>query len=126
MSFERMLNREHIPGRDDIADYLGKDVMEAWDDIVSFIEANYNFTPETAFGGKKYGWETRYRRSGRSLCTLYPEKDAFTIQIVIQAMSTLQQAKLHITHINSAFASLYRDYKGILSIAGKYTHRSEG
>jgi hypothetical protein len=83
MNFERMLNREHIPGRDDIVGCLGKDAVEAWDDTVSFIEDNYNFTPETVFGGKKYGWAIRYRKSGKSLCTLYPENGAFTIQIVL-------------------------------------------
>ena len=83
MSSERMLDKEKKPERSDIASFIGQEALEAWDEIVDFIENNYNFTPETVYGGKKYGWEIRYRRSGKSLCTLYPEKGAFTVQIVL-------------------------------------------
>ena len=90
MSFERMLDKERQPTGKDIIDYLGKDAAQAWGDIVSFIEDNYNFTPETVFGGQKYGWAVRYRRSGRSLCTLHPEKGAFTVLIVLGGRETEQ------------------------------------
>lgn len=39
--------------------------------------------PETIFGGAKYGWEIRYRRSGKTLCSLTPEKGAFAVLIVL-------------------------------------------
>ena len=90
MSFERMLDKEHPPTAKDITDYLGKDASEAWNDITAFLAENYNFTPETVFGGKKYGWGVRYRRSGRSLCTLCPEKGAFTVLIVLGGKETEQ------------------------------------
>jgi hypothetical protein len=90
MSFERMLDKEHTPTEKDITDYLGQDAAEAWNDIVAFLGDNYNFTPETVFGGKKYGWAVRYRRSGKSLCTLHPEKGAFTVLIVLGGKETEQ------------------------------------
>ncbi len=90
MSFERMLDKERLPTGKDIIDYLGRDAAQAWGDIVSFIEDNYNFTPEAVFGGKKYGWAVRYRRSGKSLCTLHPEKGAFTVLIVLGGRETEQ------------------------------------
>ena len=90
MSFERMVDKEHKPTAKDIADYLGRDAAEAWQDITAFLEDNYDFVPETVFGGKKYGWGIRYRRSGRSLCTLHPEKGAFTMLIVLGGKETGQ------------------------------------
>jgi hypothetical protein len=90
MSFERMLDKEHPPTEKDITDYLGRDAAEAWNDIVSFLDDSYNFTPETVFGGKKYGWGIRYRRSGKSFCTLHPEKGAFTVLIVLGGKETEQ------------------------------------
>jgi hypothetical protein len=39
--------------------------------------------PETIFGGAKYGLEIRYRRSGKTLCSLTPEKGAFAVLIVL-------------------------------------------
>jgi hypothetical protein len=88
MDFERMLDKEHSPIGKDIADYLGRDATEAWDDIAAFLAENYDFSPETVFGGKKYGWAVRYRRSGKSLCTLHPEKGAFTMLIVLGGKET--------------------------------------
>lgn len=31
----------------------------------------------------KYGWTVRYRRSGKTLCSLFPEKGAFTVLIIL-------------------------------------------
>jgi len=113
MSYERMLDKENIPDRNEIVNYLGSDATEAWDDIASFIEDNYNFVPETVFGGKKYGWVVRYRMSGKSLCTLYPEKNAFTIQIVLgrkeseQAIDRLGEFNTSIAHLISETEQLH-------------------
>ena len=37
--------------------------------------------PETLFYGKKYGRTVRYRKSGKTLCSLFPEKSGFTVLI---------------------------------------------
>jgi len=91
MSFERMLAKENRPTPAAIADYLGPDAAAAWDDITAFLAENYDFVPETVFGGQKYGWAIRYRRSGKSLCTLHPEKGAFTVLIVLGGKETEQE-----------------------------------
>ena len=48
-----------------------------------YVENNYDFTPELLFSGKKYGWTIRYRKSGKTLCSLLPEKGAFTVLVVL-------------------------------------------
>jgi hypothetical protein len=88
MSYERMLDKEKQPTAKAIADYLGQDAAAAWDDTTAFLAENYDFSPETVFGGQKYGWAVRYRRSGKSLCTLHPEKGAFTVLIVLGGRET--------------------------------------
>jgi hypothetical protein len=96
MSFERMLDKETPPTPESIAAYIGKEAVAAWDDIIVFLDENYNFTPEAVFGGKKYGWAIRYRRSGKSLCALCPEKGAFTVLIVIGPKVIEQLADLSV------------------------------
>ncbi len=85
-----MLDKESPPTAKDIADFLGKDAAAAWENITAFLAENYDFTPETVFGGRKYGWAVRYRRSGKSLCTLHPEKGAFTVLVVLGGKETEQ------------------------------------
>lgn len=70
------------PTEKDILHFLEKPASIAWIDLRSFLDINYDFIPETMFYGKKYGWTVRYRRSGKTLCSLFPEKGSFTILLV--------------------------------------------
>jgi hypothetical protein len=81
MSYERMLDGEHQPTEAEILKIVGK--KKVWLDLKQYLEQNYDFVPELVFYGAKYGWTIRYRRSGKTFCSLFPEKGAFTILIVL-------------------------------------------
>ena len=55
----------------------------AWIELRRFIDEYYDIVPETVFGGTKYGWAVRYRKSGKTLCALTPEKGRVTVLIVL-------------------------------------------
>ena len=78
-----MVEKTHQPSEKEIANFIGKQAKEAWQDLTHFIEDNYDFSPETTFYGSKYGWTVRYRKSGRTLCSLFPEKGGFTVLITL-------------------------------------------
>lgn len=50
--------------------------------MYEFLKTHYDYTPETVFYGSNYGWAVHYRRSGKTLCCLFPEKGAFSVLIV--------------------------------------------
>ncbi len=81
-SFERMLNKEHRPSKELILETIGE-TAPYWLDLNRYIKASYDFEPELVFYGKKYGWTLRYRKSGRTLCSLFPETEAFSTLIVL-------------------------------------------
>lgn len=107
MQHRRMPDKEHKPSEKDILGYLGGRAAEAWADIVSFLRTNYDFSPELDYGGTKYGWSIRYRKSGKSLCTLYPERDAFTILIVL-GKREVEQFEEHMNEFSTRFVELFR------------------
>jgi hypothetical protein len=78
-----MINKVHKPTEEEIQAYIGKQASKAWQMIKWFIKDSYDIPPETIFYGKKYGWTVRYRKSGKTLCSLFPEKGAFTVLIVL-------------------------------------------
>jgi hypothetical protein len=86
MSYERMLDGEHQPTEPDILKTIGK--KEVWLDLKQYLEQNYDFVPELVFYGAKYGWTIRYRKSGKTLCSLFPEKGAFTVLLVLGKQET--------------------------------------
>jgi len=81
--FTRILDKEHRPTDREIIKTIGLRATKAWNEVRSFLERYYDFTPELCFYGKKYGWTIRYRKSGKTLCALFPESGAFTVLIVL-------------------------------------------
>lgn len=79
----RMIDKEHKPTEKEMMSFIGEGAKEAWLDIRRFIEDNYSILPETVFYGAKYGWTVRYRKSGRTLCSLFPEQGGFSVLIVL-------------------------------------------
>lgn len=80
---QRMIDGGHTPAEKEIADFIGKPADGAWVELRRFLEENYGITPEMMFGGAKHGWEVRYRKSGKTLVTLTPEKGAVRVLIVL-------------------------------------------
>jgi hypothetical protein len=55
----------------------------AWRKLRQYLYANYEFSPELFYDRKNAVWFIRYRKSGKTLCTLIPEKNAFTVLVVL-------------------------------------------
>ena len=81
MDFERMLNEAHEPSDEELLTAVG--ARDLWLDMRHYLEKSYDFQPELVFYGKKYGWTIRYRKSGKTLCSLFPEHGAFTVLVVL-------------------------------------------
>lgn len=82
MLYQRMIDGDIKPTEDDMTKTVGKR-SSLWLEIRKYVEENYDFTPELIYYGQKYGWTLRYRKSGKTLCSLFPEKDAFTVLVVL-------------------------------------------
>ena len=81
--FVRMTDKTQKPSEEEIASFIGGLAKEAWQETKRFVEDSYGLEPETIFYGEKYGWTIRYRKSGKTLCSLFPEKGGFTVLIVL-------------------------------------------
>ena len=54
-----------------------------WDRLLKFIASRYQIPPDLSFGGKNYGWNLWYRKSGKTLISLYPQQHHFVAQVVL-------------------------------------------
>ena len=63
-----------------------------WDEFCRWAEERYAVSPKvehsTCSGAP--GWNVKYRKGGRSLCTLYPEEGAFTALVTVGAKEAPQ------------------------------------
>jgi len=103
MSIGIFTDKEHAPTQDEIRAAL-EPAFPLWDRLVRFIEGTYDLAGELSFGGRKYGWNLWYRKSGKSLASLYPQQAGFTVQIVLGREQVEKVAGLELgEHIRTVF-----------------------
>lgn len=61
-----------------------------WNELCRYIETQYKVKPVFGYSGCKMagdwsGWNVKYKKAGRSLCSLYPKAGYFTVLLVIGA-----------------------------------------
>lgn len=82
-SFRRMFDGSTKPSDEDIKNFIeDEQALKAWMKIQEYLESRYNLNTEMRFYGNNYGWLVRYRKSGKTVCSLFPEKGGFSFLIV--------------------------------------------
>jgi hypothetical protein len=79
-------NPDSIPSFDEITDYLNPPARSLWVDLNAFIQETYHAKPKIAYSicAGKPGWNVKYQKSGKSICTLYPDPDCLIALVVIK------------------------------------------
>jgi len=108
--FHRMIDKARKLTEEEMVSFIGERAEEAWLEMRRFIEEHYDFVPETVFYGAKYGWTVRYRKSGKTLCSLFPEKGGFTVLIVLGRKESEKVLSMR-DELNSKIRKLLEDTK---------------
>jgi hypothetical protein len=80
MMKEVILGSEKEPTEDEMVRFLGKQAGNLWKRIVVYMSENYDFKPVREKGDLDAS--IRYKRSGKTLLTLYPKKGELTVLII--------------------------------------------
>ena len=88
-------DKSHKPTEEEVFEVISK-AKSLWDNLISFIENNYKIKSEFKFYGINFGWALRYRKSGRVLISIYPRKDEFLVQIILNGKEVENALKLDI------------------------------
>lgn len=80
-----ILNRSHEPSTEEMADFIEGSGNLMWRELTSFIESGFKVKKQIDYSicSGKPGWNLKYKKSGKALCTLYPEKESFIALIVL-------------------------------------------
>lgn len=73
---------ERVPTNEELYLTMGEEKFKVWSEINCFIEKNYNVECLWDRGGKTGIYELKYRKSGKTLCALYPREQGMRILIV--------------------------------------------
>lgn len=84
MKWNELFNIEQIPSIEDIRTYIGEAKL-IWDELVTYIDKTYNAKRQLDYSKDSLqpGWNVKYRKSGKALCTLYPMEGYFIALVVV-------------------------------------------
>lgn len=82
MEWNELFGRDHQPEMKEIAAYVNNDM---WEMFTNRIEEEYEITPSIEYSrcSMQPGWNVKYKKSGKALCTLYPLEGKFLVLITI-------------------------------------------
>ena len=86
MERDLILDANNALAYEDIFSYINEPALTWWKALNTFIQQKYQVPPKISYSkcSAQKGWNIKYQKSGKSLCTLYPEKESFIILIVIK------------------------------------------
>lgn len=86
MKWSEIYHSDKTPSYEDIEKFIGKG-SEMWREMRLYIEQTYASKPQMSYSkcSAQPGWNVKYSKSGKSLCTLYPMEGYFIALIVVGA-----------------------------------------
>ncbi|SDY11899.1 Protein of unknown function [Evansella caseinilytica] len=73
---------EKIPDEEELCKLMGDGIYEIWTCIIQFMKRNYTLDKQWRDGGKTGVYELKYRKSSRTICTLYPKESGLCVLII--------------------------------------------
>lgn len=85
MEWNNLHGKDRQPTFWEIEDFIGGEGQRLWRELFSYTEESYGAKPKMTYSccSGKPGWNIKFRKSGNSFGTLYPEKNGFSVFIVI-------------------------------------------
>lgn len=70
------------PAPEGLEDYINTPL---WTIFCTYLWETYGARPQYAFSrcGMEYGWNVKFKKGGRALCTVYPRQNYFTVMVVV-------------------------------------------
>ena len=72
-----------IPTPEALEALIGKELYDIWTSLHQLIEQKYNMEQMWNHGGKKWTYEYKYRRGGKTLCALYAKEQTIGFMVIL-------------------------------------------
>ncbi|MEL7609064.1 MAG: DUF3788 domain-containing protein [Bacillota bacterium] len=105
MLWSERYGSEQMPTQAEISSFIGNAM---WEEFNAYLQRVYGVEPSCAYSKcpAQKGWNVKYQKSGRSLCTLYPMEGYFIALVAIGAKEQAE-ANLALKHCTNHVRELY-------------------
>ena len=96
MEWNELFTKENEPSDSQIREFVN---IPLWDDLDAFLKTAFNVKPKLSYSscamdkGMWKGWNVKYKKSGKALCTLYP-KQGYILALVSVGPGEMNEAEL--------------------------------
>ena len=106
---------DKIPNTEEMTTLVGKSLYEIWNKLCEVIDEKYDMDCLWNKGGKSWVYEYKYRRGGKTLCTLYAREKC--VGFMDDEAKTYHDGKWIM--FEPVDTSLFDDFMRLLSIKRK-------
>ncbi len=109
MNWNELYSKDSRPDLTAVSAYIGSPL---WGELCSHLEAAYGVSPTVDYSicSGAPGWNLKYKKSGRALCTLYPAEGFFTCLVSVSSKE-VTEAELLLASCTNYLQELYRNTK---------------
>ena len=78
-----VFNKENQPTESEIKDFVGAEIFALFTDLDNHMRESYKIKPKLSYSSCSMdnniwrGWNIKYQKSGKPLCTIYPQQGYF-------------------------------------------------
>lgn len=109
MRWNALYPKDNRPDLAAVSAYIGSPL---WDELCNHLEDTYSVSPTVEYSvcSGAPGWNIKYKKSGRALCTLYPARGFFTCLVSVGSKE-VEEAELLLPAFTDYLRELYRNTK---------------
>ena len=101
---------EQEPNYGSVREALGK-AGAGWDDLVGHLAEVYSLKGSFHFMyGQRYGWALRFRRGGKLIAAMYPNRGRLTVQVVLGRAQVTMGTEMRLSSSISKVLKAAKDY----------------
>lgn len=110
MQWSNKFEKDNMPNENEISKYISSPL---WEELNAFLVQNYDVEPKYSYSScsMQAGWNVKYQKAGRSLCTLYP-MDGFFIALVVIGSKEAMETELLLPTLTDYVQKLYKISEG--------------
>lgn len=101
------LDQSVVPTMDMIGAYIGSPL---WENLCRYMEEQYRIEPVIEYStcSGQPGWNIKYKKAGRALCTLYP-MEGYYIALVVIGEKEREKMELELPFFTEYLQQLYQE-----------------
>ena len=113
MPWSELFGSDQQPSENQTVEFVGTNL---WVDLGNHLQQTYNVSPKMFYSccsmdkGFWKGWNIKYKKSSKSLCTIYPKQGYFVVLVNISEKE-IAEAELLIPLCNKYTQELYKQTK---------------